>query len=301
MRVVDSNGSIVAEFSCSPNCTYQVARWSTDGSKLALEASAVDNSSPYSFLYTVNADGSSPVRIATSPAWCVYSGGACVILRHPFDPDWSADGRLVYTLNDTSVIVTAADGSGQRVLLSSSDGVREARWGPADRTINFVSRTSGLLHSLQAADGSGVRTLGSIVVGRYGWSPDGLSIAVESYDADGLPSLFLVHPVTGQATELVHHSLQSFAWSPNGNEIAFSDSDSLFVVNRNGALTRVSQGGIQTPWWSPDGRYLLVGTYPPAVLAISRNTGVAHEVFGGGYIRRFSVKGTTSSNGYEFY
>jgi Tol biopolymer transport system component len=303
VRVVDFKGAVIAEFSCSPNCTYQVARWSRDGSKLALTASAVENGAPQSILYTANADGTSPVRIATSPESCVYYHSNCVIYHHPFDPDWSADGQLVYTLNDTSVVVAAPNGSGTKVLFSTPDGVQQARWGPADQTITFVRRSNAFLHSLQSADGSGVRALGNREVSRYSWSPDGLSIAVIAFVPDGTTFLGLMNPITGQATELVRHTINGFAWSPSGNEIAFSDADTLFVVDRQGAVMRVAQGGLQMPWWSPDGRYLVVENtnYPASIVAISRTTGQSREVFNGGLTMRFAVTSTGQWTGYSLY
>lgn len=278
---------------------------------LSLEGTAVENGVSYSVLYTANADGSSPVRIDSSPAWCTGSHGSCgQIHYHQFDVDWSADGRTVYILDDTSVVVSAADGSGKKILFSAAEGVGQPRWGASDETITFVVRgASTNLYSVRSDDGSGLRSISNLVVDRYGWAPDGLSIAVKSPDNpnDSQSSLFLVDPVTGPATELLRGSIGGgFSWSPQRREIAFTNrqTDSLFVVDTNGTLVPIFQGDVGTPQWSPDGRYLIAtgsGVAENEVSAISRSTGSRRVIANVGSLDRFSVKNSTLYNGYYVY
>jgi hypothetical protein len=225
--------------------------------------------------------------------------------------DWSTDGRLVYVLDDTSVVVSAADGSGKRVLFSAAD-VRQARWGPGDQTITFLSRAPNgpaNLYSVQSADGSGLRPLGNLNVTSYAWAPDQLSIAVQSacIPPDCHSSLFLVHPLTGESTELIRHPMSGFSWSPLGNEIAFSNSsgDTLYVVERNGNLTPVFEGIVGKPTWSPDGRYVIAtggnAFTHDVVSAIGRTTGSRRVIASGAWITRFAVKNSTRWNGTDYY
>jgi len=77
LRIISSDGATEAELSCTPSCKYEVARWSRDGTQLSLEGTAVEDGVSYSVLYTANADGSSPVLIDRSLAWCTGSHGSC--------------------------------------------------------------------------------------------------------------------------------------------------------------------------------------------------------------------------------
>jgi Tol biopolymer transport system component len=311
VRIVGSDGSIEGQFACGPNCKYEVARWSKDGTKLALEGTLQTDvfgvSGAYSILHTVNADGTSLARVDSAPASCTGSHGSCSQINYAqFDPDWSGDGRLVYTRGD-SVITAAADGSNKKMLFGGADYARQPRWGPGDQTITFVRYVSGRpsLFTMQSGDGSDLRGLGPVDVDSYGWSPDGLAILVETTSPpDWHKSLSLVQPSNGQSTELLRHPMNGFAWSPRGNEIAFASGDSLFVADMNGGLKYLFRGAVDEPAWSPNGRYIIVkGTsLDNEILEIDRSTGASRIIASGyGWIKRFSVKNSTSWNGLYFY
>jgi Tol biopolymer transport system component len=264
------------------------------------------NGVAFSLLDIANADGSSPVRIATSPSWCTGDHfSPCVQFHyHSFAANWSADGRLVYALDDTALVVAAADGSGKKILFTASDGIRNPRWGPGDQTITFLRQLpTSNLSSLNSADGSGLRTIGNFFVGGYAWAPDGSSIAVQVYIAGTIAdnALYLLDPVTGQSTQIVQASSGGFAWSPRGHEIAIEKGDSLYVVDTHGSQTLVFGDALENPEWSPDGRYLIGrksdGLDGP-VYEIGRANGSSRALAIGGEVVDLSVKQSTRWNGF---
>jgi Tol biopolymer transport system component len=304
MRLFRSDGTTETDVPCEPGCRYEVATWSRDGTRLALEGT-VNVNGAYSVLDIANADGSSPVRIATSPSWCTgnHLSPCTQIHYHPFDANWSVDGRLLYTLDDTALVVAAADGSGKKILFTAADGVRKPQWGPGDHTITFLRGTNFSLNSLNSTDGSELRTIGNFFVGGYAWAPDGSRIAVQVYAAGTIAdnSLYLVDPITGQSAQIVQASSEGFAWSPRGNEIAIEKGDSLFVVDTRGSQTLVFGDALDNPEWSPDGRYLIGGKgdgLDGLVYEIGRADGSSRVLALGGSIAHLSVKQGTRWNGF---
>jgi hypothetical protein len=305
MRLIRSDGTTEAELQCQPNCDYEVATWSRDGTQLALEGVGYRNGEVSSVLYTASADGSSPVEIATSPSYCTGSHGSCSQYHYrKFDVDWSTDGRLVYALDDTSLVVSAADGSEKRILLSDANGVRKPRWGTGDHTITFISTSTRGLFAVQSTDGSGIRPVGSVWLEEYDWSPDRSTIAVQGLVVGSVDdrALYLVDPATGQSAPIVG-AIEGFAWSPLGDEIAIVRGDSLLVVNTRGASTFLRRGNVARPVWSPDAHSLIVIEGEPvnAVSEIGRATLSRRTVLSGGLILKLSEKQGTRWNGYFEY
>jgi hypothetical protein len=305
LQLFHSDGTAETDVPCVPGCKYEIATWSRDGTKLALEGTAYVNGVAFSVLDIANADGSSPVRIATSPFFCTGDRvNPCVqFYYHAFSADWSADGHLVYALDDTALVVSAADGSGKKILFTAADGIRIPRWGHGDQTITFLRVPTFSLNSLNSADGSGLRTIGNFSLGGYDWAPDGSSIAVQVYVAGTIAdaALYLLDPVTGQSTQIVQASSGGFVWSPRSNEIAIEKGDSLYVVDTHGSQTLVFGDALENPEWSPDGRYLIGrksdGLEGP-VYEIGRADGSSRALAIGGQIFNLSIKQSTRWNGF---
>jgi Tol biopolymer transport system component len=308
MRLFRSDGTTETDVPCEPGCKYEVATWSRDGTKLALVGTAYVNGVPFSILDIANGDGSSPIRLATSPFWCTGSHNSCTQYHyHPFDANWSRDGRILYSLDDTALVVSGADGSGKRILFTASDGIRNPQWGPGDQTITFLRGTARSLTSLNSTDGSGLRTISNFFVDGYAWAPDGSSIAVQGYVAGTITdnAIYLFDPATGQSTQIVQASSGGFAWSPRGHEIAIEKGDSLYVADTNGSQTLVFGDALENPEWSPDGRYLIGrksdGLNGP-VFEIDRATGSSRALAIGGEVALLSVSGSTRwMGGFELF
>jgi Tol biopolymer transport system component len=93
------------------------------------------------------------------------------------------------------------------------------------------------------------------------WSPDGTRIAFESPQGiesvgalGGVPKLL----VGGEAQELP----ADFAWSPDGQSIAYRVRDTLYTRPSDGGASRpvVTAFELHSPAWSPDGRWIVYVT-----------------------------------------
>ena len=100
-------------------------------------------------------------------------------------------------------------------------------------------------------------------------SPDGTRVAFEGSDPDGYGyTQIFVREADGtvqQLTELVN-SAYTPTWSPDGQQIAFSSSQDIFVMNADGTdVRRVtgSPGDDTDPDWSPDGRSIVFWSDEP--------------------------------------
>jgi dipeptidyl aminopeptidase/acylaminoacyl peptidase len=177
-------------------------------------------------------------------------------------PQWSPDGRWLTFLSgragDKSQLFAIRSGGGEAVQLTNSDtGVGSYAWSPDGKEIAFLASEPPSARARERKEG-----LGDFEVVRreyehtHVWSLD-VQEAMEQ-------------PKPGrQRTRGKDFSVQSFAWSPNGREIAFSatvnpdpireDTEDLYLLTLEGETVRklVSQPGPDTnPRWSPDGRQI---------------------------------------------
>jgi TolB protein len=216
----------------------------------------------------MNADGSHRTFLTTDPV-------------AKFDPQWSPDGsRIAFDRagRSESLRTMAADGSDVRVVvhLSSIAGflfIQGLSWSPDGSKLAFCAfrtRTGDSKLFTVDADGSMLTRLS----GRDdddvqpAWSPDGSTIAVESYPGrQGVRGdLVLVDAITGARTPLITAgSTGDPDWSPDGITIAFTKTiagqpDVFTVPSTGGALTRLTDtpGRLEfDPAWSPDGASIL--------------------------------------------
>lgn len=192
-------------------------------------------------IYVVNADGSGLTRLTD------YPGGA---------PSWSGDGRQIY-------------------FLSSN---REGHPG------------SGLY--VMQPDGTDVRLVADSIGGLYAVSPDGTRIVfgAQQVGAPGYPNLDLfVMNVAGSERTLILdlpcpfldagcQQLNALAWSPDGQQIAYSARSPghggnvygiIGIVNADGTGHRTlptSGGRSSDPAWSPDGQRIVYSSGESATI-----------------------------------
>ena len=179
--------------------------WSRDGKRIAYVDAA-------GFITTMASEGSDRQRL----------------VRGTF-PVWSPDGRWITYLERGSpvrVMVVGADGTGRRLLHSTTDTFLSILWSPdgtdvvvaADDLIVLVPVAGGAERVL-ARDFAGFR--------EPQWSPDGSRLAFARYgrlwtvSASGAGTVALTDPRppgTGSETGLFDSSPQ---WSPDGRSIAF--------------------------------------------------------------------------------
>jgi Tol biopolymer transport system component len=194
-------------------------------------------------IFTMGADGSAPVRVATSCTADPCLGDAI--------PAWSPDGtRLVFErafgpiVKDNAAgldLMTAnADGTAEQLLLHfrSLDGVgkepHDAQWSPDGTRIavNFLNikakpRNGSAIHVLDA-DGSDPRRITPMRLnaGNPDWSPDGKRIVFNSsYEGQAAVEIYTVRPDGSGLRRLRREPKEAFSfdpvWSPDGRRIAF--------------------------------------------------------------------------------
>ena len=214
-----------------------------------------DNSSE---IYTINFDGSNPVRITTCnsltllPHWSPDGSEISFTSYKAGNPDCyitnliSRKTRKVSSFSGLNLL-TSWFSDGKKVLLVLSKGGNE------DIYIKHLS--SGKLQRLTKNRSIEVSPM---------WSPDGRKIAFVS-NRSGSPQIFVMDSEGKNIRRLTFEGSynSSPCWSPDGTRIAYEGSSNgrfqIFSIGVNGdnpmQLT-FEAGGAESPSWSPDGRYL---------------------------------------------
>jgi len=228
-------------------------------------------------LYTVNPDGSDERQVLPDPIEC---------------PHWSPDGTRIATCGDpsggSSRIIDPSDGTYRIVpnpdpanlflpcfvWTPDGQGLACEGFGLADPSLNGIQ-------TIRVSDGGGLTRItsnpgGDDIPGDY--SPDGHRLVFARLTEDGPVGLFVVN-ANGTGLKQITPTGTLFSsfgsWSPQGNEIVFSQHatfdarSSIWVVHADGSgLRRVpvqpasacggafaepGSNGCFGPAWSPDG------------------------------------------------
>jgi hypothetical protein len=173
-------------------------------------------------------------------------------------PAWSPDGRSLAFGR-----VAGSGAEGYRLELVVQDGIRKQKV--------LVSRP------LADADSSA----GNFTASTLAWSPDGRYLAICGPPAS--LGLSVIRADNGRVLKTVEAASWP-SWSPDSNKLAFLVSQgltsSLYVLNESfGPMRKLTELGqtFQAPWWSRDGRTLLVATRRPSVQ--SRRAGAMYEAY----------------------
>jgi len=174
-------------------------------------------------------------------------------------------GRYVPSVEDTAIVMTGADGSGEHQVVPAPAECPQLS--PDGRQILFAF---GVVN----VDGTNRRefpgSFDGTTLGCSTWSPDGRRVAAEGFnDKDrSLNGIFLADAAGGGnvvrlTTNGQHGNDIPGDWSPDGNHIAFSrgygqDRSELWVVDvADGTTRRLSKVDIAGPGsWSPDGQWI---------------------------------------------
>lgn len=255
---------------------------------------------PNNQIYTMNPDGTNPVRVTFDTASDV-------------DPDISHNGKyIVFTSDQTgnNDIYIMDRRSGTTLDLTNNPANDEwPRFSPNGKQIVFESDRDGGVFEIfvMNADGSGTPTQLTFppTLGRFpSWSPDGeriifrhgIDIYVMDADGDGTPA---------QLTSEVATSFAQMAnFSPNGRYVAFMSFRegycSVFVMNSDGSdqtnLTPKDTADPSTSWcsrapaWSANGREIYFMSFRPS-------TGGHNQIFvmntHGSNLRQLTSAGTS--------
>jgi TolB protein len=209
-------------------------------------------------IYSMNYDGSGITRLTNNSS-------------EDFSPSWSPDGlKIVFDSDRTGeyeIYIMNANGSNQQKITSMADSF-SPRWSPDGTRIAFVNDNGSgpVVYTMNPSGGDLLAvTDPAMYASSPCWSSNGERIAfIGSLTA---PGIYMVD-VDGSNQELIYASegLASFAWSPDGKQIALTKwaapdlNFDLYLYDIGSAeITRLTtttrnhlMGG-----WSPDGHYLI--------------------------------------------
>lgn len=146
---------------------------------------------------------------------------------------WSPDGKqLLLVLADTTSTTTNQQG----------------------RSIYIMNATTNTLTALVQQ--------GDYTIGKVTWAPNHHYLAYEQITKDGHYILHAIDTDTQRSlfTLPLQHALQGWSWSPDSNDIAYSDGGTLYVKQLQGNPVTLAhiEGQQVSPFWLPDGRILFV-------------------------------------------
>lgn len=238
---------------------------------------------PLSGTIAFSKDGGSPGslrQIITMPA----AGGDPLTISDGLgddtDPAWSPDGSQIAFVSrregQSELYIMNADGSNVRQLTFDLDVASDPAWSPDGSRIAFSSNGDIFVVDADASDDLIiVQTVLSEDAAAWSptWSPDGTQLAAQAGDR-----IVIVTLDSSEVLEVARTSYtgrqRGVSWSPDGRRLAFVTmmSNDLPAINLLGILGRTSilipipeqfiAPGPQDIGldWSPDGRYLVVGS-----------------------------------------
>ena len=262
----------------SPDSEYEPA-WSPDGSRIAFIGGTYSGI----HLYVMDADGSNIVQLAA------LTGGLRG-LNFP-GPTWSPDGeRIAYTtdLNYWEEIwLINIDGSGAiRLIDDETQSQSNPTWSPDGNLIAYTCNYMEVEES--SSDNICVVNVNDLTVNRLTYFSEVSSLYDLSWHADGEQIVF--RKVAGDLSNSEYYRIdrdganmtrlpfldmqdREAVWSPDGTRIAFTkykydlnydatsrlQEEGLYMMHSDGSgLVRLTDGYVDEPSWSPDGRKLAV-------------------------------------------
>jgi TolB protein len=217
--------------------------WSPDGKSIAFVSTRDGNAE----IYVMRADGSDQRRLTHTPA------------ANDTAPVWSPDGKKVAFMCTfgqprivTEICVVDADGRAPRELTTRSEGDNlYPQWSRDSQMILCTRSFAGYSVWALRADGGG-ESLFLTRGAEAAYSPDGMHVA----SLGGNPrALYVGRRRLSQGTPPV----DSLAWSPSGETLAFVAGHDIYDVRADGSDQRRlthGPGSSLSPEWSADGKWI---------------------------------------------
>jgi len=194
--------------------------------------------------------------------------GGVRIKGNNISPNWSSDGRIVFTsFSSYYPEVFVSSGGKVKQLTNFKSTTITPIFSPDGSRIVFASSKSGdtdlYMMSSSGKQLGRVTNVVNIDVSPT-WSPDGSRIVFASERSGGL-HLYSTGADGGGASRLTYVGYQNDQpdWSPDGKKIVFTSRDrgafDIFMMNSDGSFLQrltMDEGNNESPTWSPDSRYI---------------------------------------------
>ena len=188
------------------------------------------------------------------------------VVVEPYAQNWSPDGRIIVT---GDWILPAMGGTPMKLRLETKPKIKMIPFLPFSPDLKkfaFLAEDESLWiipvsMEERRATGKAVKIVEKIKSsGSYytvGWSPDSKRIAFSSLKS-GNADIWIASVDGGELkrlTDIPEYEIDP-VWSPDGEMIAYSKEEKLWIVPTSGGKPREVVGEGSSPTWSPDGKEL---------------------------------------------